>query len=58
MPWTDAVGDTSPRTVREVFAEEQPPTVALPDNPFAAEKLAVSVDKHPLCALLMTTQFT
>lgn len=40
-------GDTS-RTVREVFAEEQPQLMALPDNPFAAEeKLAVSVDKTP-----------
>jgi transposase len=36
------------RTVREVFAEEQPQLLALPDNPFpAAERIEVDVPKTP-----------
>ena len=36
------------KTVREVFAQEQPKLMALPDNPFVAgETLAVSVGKTP-----------
>jgi transposase len=36
------------RTVREVFAEEQPLLLTLPDNPFPAEeRIEVTVDKTP-----------
>ena len=47
-PPTGAVPDEPERTVREVFAEEAPRLLPLPDNPAPLlERVAVSVGKTP-----------